>query len=68
MFAPEAAADPGFDPEDATGFWDMTNRQDWHACELAQLGVASRAYIPGPYSGGESLLAAFDREVLRSLA
>jgi Rieske 2Fe-2S family protein len=68
MFAPGAGDDPSFDPEDAAGFWDMTNRQDWRACELAQLGVSSRAYIPGTYSGSESLLAAFDREVLRSLA
>jgi glycine betaine catabolism A len=68
LFTPQAIAAPGFNPDDAAGFWDMTNRQDWHACELSQLGVASRAYTPGPYSGSESLLAAFDREVLRSLA
>ncbi len=37
-------------------------------CELAQQGVSSRAYRPGPYSKDESLLAAFDREYLRSLS
>jgi Rieske 2Fe-2S family protein len=68
MFAPEAFSSAGFDPGDAIGFWDMTNRQDWEICELAQQGVASRAYAPGPYSGSESLLAAFDREVQRSRA
>jgi glycine betaine catabolism A len=67
MFAPQAADAPGFDPGDAAGFWDMTNRQDWQVCELSQLGVASRAYTQAPYSGNESLLAAFDQEVLRSL-
>ena len=36
-------------------------------CELAQQGVSSRAYAPGPYSREESLLAAFDREYLRRL-
>jgi glycine betaine catabolism A len=54
-------------PEDAIEFWDMTNRQDWHVCELSQLGVMSRAYRPSPYSKQESLLAAFDQEVLRAL-
>jgi Rieske 2Fe-2S family protein len=67
LFAPEAIAQTGFDPDDAVGFWDMTNRQDWQTCELAQLGVSSRAYTPGPYSSSESLLAAFDREVLHAL-
>jgi len=67
MFAPQAIATPGFGPDEAVDFWDMTNRQDWHVCELSQLGVASRAYTPGLYAGNESLLAAFDREVLRAL-
>jgi glycine betaine catabolism A len=68
LFAPEAAAAPGFDPSDGVEIWDVTNRQDWHMCELAQQGVSSRAYRPGPYSRDESLLAAFDREYLRSLS
>jgi Rieske 2Fe-2S family protein len=67
MFAPAAIASPGFNPDDAVGFWDMTNRQDWRVCEQSQMGVSSRAYTPAPYSASESLLAAFDREVLRSL-
>ncbi len=67
LFSPEAAAAPGFDPSDGVEIWDVTNRQDWHMCELAQRGVSSRAYAPGPYSREESLLAAFDREYLRRL-
>ena len=67
LFAPEAAAAPGFDPADGVEIWDVTNRQDWHMCELAQQGVSSRAYAPGPYSREESLLAAFDREYLAAL-
>jgi Rieske 2Fe-2S family protein len=67
LFASESIAEPGFDPSDGVEIWDVTNRQDWHMCELAQQGVASRAYAPGPYSREESLLAAFDREYLRSL-
>jgi Rieske 2Fe-2S family protein len=67
LFDPQAMAQPGFDAADAVKFWDMTNRQDWHVCELSQLGVGSRVYAPSPYSGQESLLAAFDRQVLRAL-
>jgi Rieske 2Fe-2S family protein len=69
FFHPEAAAatDPAFNPNDAIDFWDMTNKQDWHVCELSQQGIASRAYQPGPYSPRESIPAAWDREYLRHL-
>jgi Rieske 2Fe-2S family protein len=67
LFAPETLERPGFDPADGVEIWDITNRQDWHMCELAQQGVSSRAYRPGLYSTEESLLAAFDREYRRSL-
>jgi Rieske 2Fe-2S family protein len=60
LFAPEASATPGFDPSDVVAFWDLTNRQDWHICEVSQRGIGSRAYIPGPYAGYESMLAAYD--------
>jgi len=62
-----ALAKPGFDLTDATAFWDMTNRQDWHVCELAQGGITSRGYRPGPYSNREDLLYAFDRYILDKL-
>ena len=67
LFAPESSREPGFDPSDGIEIWDVTNRQDWRMCELAQQGVASRAYRPGLYSRQESLLAAFDREYRLSL-
>ena len=67
LFHPDAAAHPGFDPDDGVRFWDTTNREDWHICELSQLGIASRAYRPGPYSPRESLSAAFDRAYLDAL-
>ena len=68
-FHPDAgtAAQPAFHPEDAIDFWDLTNRQDWHVCELSQQGISSRAYQPGPYSPRESIPAAWDREYLRQL-
>ncbi len=67
LFSPETAAAPGFDPSDGVELWDLTNRQDWRMCELAQEGVSSRAYRPGLYSADESLLAAFDKEYLAAL-
>jgi Rieske 2Fe-2S family protein len=68
FFHPEAFDRADFHPEDAVEFWDMTNKQDWHVCELSQQGIASRAYRPGPYSPGESIPAAWDREYLRHMA
>jgi Rieske 2Fe-2S family protein len=67
LFHPATLGDPALDPRDGIAFWDMTNRQDWHVCELSQLGISSSAYTPGPYSPRESLAAAFDREVLRAM-
>jgi Rieske 2Fe-2S family protein len=67
FFHPEAFDRVDFHPADAIEFWDMTNRQDWHVCELSQQGIASRAYQPGPYSPRESIPAAWDREYLRAL-
>ena len=68
FFHPDAFDREDFHPEDAVEFWDMTNRQDWHVCELSQLGIASRAYSPGPYSPRESIPAAWDREYLRHVS
>jgi len=64
---PSEKEKPGFDLSDATSFWDMTNRQDWHVCELAQAGISSRGYRPGPYSSREDLLYAFDRFIVNTL-
>jgi Rieske 2Fe-2S family protein len=67
FFHSEAFDREDFHPEDAIEFWDMTNKQDWHVCELSQQGIASRAYEPGPYSSRESIPAAWDREFLRQM-
>jgi glycine betaine catabolism A len=66
LFHPDAAraGQAVYDPEDAIEFWDMTNKQDWHVCELSQQGIASRVYEPGPYSSRESIPAAWDRYYL----
>jgi len=67
LFHPDTLKDPSHNPDDGIEFWDMTNRQDWHVCELSYAGVQSKSYTPGPYSRREGLSAAFDQEVLRSL-
>jgi Rieske 2Fe-2S family protein len=67
LFHPSAIAEPGFDPQPAIDFWDLTNRQDWELCRNAFLGVTSRAWEPGPYADLESQLAAFDRQYLRAM-
>jgi glycine betaine catabolism A len=64
MFHPECDGEPGFNPADAIGFWDVTNRQDWDIVERSQLGISSRKYEPGPYSPRESIPAAWDRNYL----
>jgi Rieske 2Fe-2S family protein len=63
-FHPDDMARPGFDPDDAVRFWDTVNREDWHVCEMSQLGMGSRAYTPGPYSDREGLLHEFDRLIV----
>lgn len=67
LFHPRSMAEPDFDPSGAIEFWNMTNNQDWAVSELSQRGISSRAYTPGPYSELESMIAAWDREYLRSL-
>lgn len=66
-FHPDEIAKPGFDPAGPIEFWDLTNRQDWELSELAQRGIASPGYVPGPYSNREELLHALDRIVLERL-
>ena len=65
LFHPANEESGSFNPADAIGFWDVTNRQDWDIVEQSQLGIASRRYAPGPYSPRESIPAAWDREYLR---
>jgi glycine betaine catabolism A len=59
LFPPSALAGPGFDPTYAVDFWDLTNRQDWAACESVQRGLASRGYRQGPLSSAEGAVHQF---------
>jgi Rieske 2Fe-2S family protein len=65
LFHPDAFQRKDFNPADAIKFWDMTNKQDWHVCELSQQGISSRAYVPGPFSSRESIPAAWDKYYLQ---
>ena len=60
LFEGETIDAEGFDPSDAIAFWDLTNRQDWHVCELQQRGTASRSWVAGRYSNQEASVQAFD--------
>jgi glycine betaine catabolism A len=64
-FAPESLARPGFDPGYAIEFWDITNRQDWRACESVQRGLASPHAEPGPLSPDEDAVYQFVTMVAR---
>ncbi len=63
-FHPDEICKPSFNPQDAIEFWDITNKQDWELSELAQQGISSKGYQPGPYSNREELLLALDRFVV----
>jgi glycine betaine catabolism A len=65
-FAPEALDRPGFDPGYAVDFWDLTNRQDWLACESVQRGLASRQARPGPLAPSEDGVYNFITMVART--
>jgi Rieske 2Fe-2S family protein len=64
-FHPGEIKKPSFNPKDAVEFWDITNKQDWQLSDLAQQGISSKGYQPGPYSNREELLLALDRFVLK---
>ena len=50
LFAEEEMAKATFDHSDASGFWDLVNRQDWAICERVQQGMGCRAHIQGFYA------------------
>ena len=64
-FAPESLAKPGFDPGYAVEFWDITNRQDWRACESVQRGLSSPHAVPGQLSREEDAVYQFVTMVAR---
>src|ERR671911_650006 len=59
LFSKEALETEGFDPSYASEFWDITNGQDWGACEGVQRGASSRGYRQGPLSPDEATAREF---------
>jgi Rieske 2Fe-2S family protein len=59
LFPPEAFEIERFDPAYAVDFWDITNREDWAACEAVMRGIKNRGYRPGPLSGWEGTVYQF---------
>jgi len=65
LFPAEAVGRPGFDPSYATAFWDITNKQDWAACEAVQKGASSRGFRQGPLATAEDAVYQFMTMVAR---
>jgi Rieske 2Fe-2S family protein len=59
LFPPEAWDREDFDPAYAVDFWDLTNREDWAACEGVMRGMRNRGYRPGPLSSWEGTVYQF---------
>ena len=65
-FPREVAEQPDFDPSYAVDFWDLTNRQDWAACESVQRGLTSPHAQPGPLAPEEDGVYQFVTRVARA--
>jgi Rieske 2Fe-2S family protein len=65
-FPKDVAAQPDFDPSYAVDFWDLTNRQDWAACESVQRGLSSPHARPGPLAPAEDGVYQFVTRVGRA--
>lgn len=65
LFPPEAVEREGFDPSYASEFWDITNKEDWGACEAVQRGVSSRGYKQGPLAPDEDAVYDFITMIAR---
>jgi glycine betaine catabolism A len=65
-FPRDVADKPGFDPSYAVEFWDLTNRQDWAACESVQRGLSSPHARPGPLAREEDGVYQFVTRMART--
>ncbi|WP_433372004.1 aromatic ring-hydroxylating oxygenase subunit alpha [Actinoplanes sp. CA-142083] len=63
-YFPEAITDPSY----AVDFWDLTNRQDWAACESVQRGVGSPHFRPGPLAPNEDAVYRWTTLIARAYA
>jgi glycine betaine catabolism A len=59
LFPPEAAERPDFSPDYAAEFWDLTNREDWAACESVYRGMQTSGFRQGPFAWSEDEVHVF---------
>ena len=59
LFPPEAKGLPGFSSDYASEFWDLTNREDWAACESVMRGLRSRGFRQGLFAWNEDEVHVF---------
>ncbi len=59
LWAPESKERPDFGTDYATEFWDVTNAEDFRACESVYRGLDSEGYRQGPFSEEEDEVHAF---------
>ena len=50
LFHPDEVVKSDFDPDDASEFWNLVNKQDWNICERVQKGMQSNTFKYGYYS------------------
>jgi glycine betaine catabolism A len=65
-FPADVAASEAFDPSYAVDFWDLTNKQDWAACESVQRGIRAPGFRPGPLAPEEDGVYQFVTYVARA--
>ncbi len=65
-FPADTVAADDFDPSYAVDFWDLTNRQDWAACESVQRGMKAPGYRAGPLAPDEDGVYHFVSHVARA--
>ncbi len=53
LFPPEVIERPDFSHAYASEFWDITNREDWLACESVFRGLQSQGFHQGPFASSE---------------
>jgi phenylpropionate dioxygenase-like ring-hydroxylating dioxygenase large terminal subunit len=59
LFPPEARDLPEFSAAYASEFWDVTNREDFEACESVFRGMGSTGFRQGPFAREEDEVHAF---------
>jgi Rieske 2Fe-2S family protein len=65
-FPPQVVAEEGFSPAYAVDFWDLSNRQDWAACESVQRGLVAPSYVAGPLAPDETGVYDFTSTIARA--